>query len=319
MFTRPLGHSGMTVSALGLGCGEMGGPFWRDDTLLGGGKLSDDEAARAVQRALDLGITLFDTSDLYGCGDSERLLGQALAGKRSQVIIATKFGHVYDPATRYVIGTNASPDYVRSACEASLRRLNIDVIDLYQLHAGNYDMVEAEDTVAALEGLVAAGKIRAYGWSTDSSERAALFARGAHCAGIQQRLNIVEGNRDILALCERLNLASIARSPLARGLLTGKFTQASTLPADDARHSWNLKDGEQALQLQRLEQVREVLTSDGRTLAQAALGWLWALSPQTIPIPAFKAVTQVEDNAGALLRGPLSPKQMAEIDRLLAA
>jgi len=319
MFTRTLGRSGITVSALGLGCWAIGGPFWRGENPVGWGQVDDAESLRAIQRALDLGVTFFDTSDVYGCGHSERLLGQALAGQRERLVIATKFGNVFDEQTRHITGEGASPDFIRQACAASLKRLQTDYIDLYQFHLGRYDLAQAVSVRDTLESLVAAGKIRAYGWSTDDPERARLFAEGAHCAAIQQRLNIFEGNAQVLALCEQLNLASVNRGPLAQGLLTGKFTSDSELPADDVRHGWNLSDGDLALRLKKIETLRAVLTRDGRSLAQAALGWLWARSPKTIPIPGFKTVKQIEDNAGALRHGPLTPEQMADIERLLAS
>lgn len=313
MFTRKLGRSGITVSALGLGCWAIGGPFRRGDNPVGWGEVDDQQSLAALNRALELGVTFFDTSDVYGCGHSERILGQALHGKREQVVIATKFGNVFDEQTRKITGSSGEPNFIRNACEASLRRLNTDYIDLYQFHIGDYDLSKAAQVLETLEKLVAEGKIRAYGWSTDDPKRAAYFAQGEHCVAIQQRFNLFEGNSEVLAICEENNLASINRGPLAMGLLTGKFTHDSTLPANDVRHGWNLQSGEQANRLDRLAELRTILTSDGRTLAQAALCWLWARSPVTIPIPGFKTIAQVEENVGALERGSLAPEQMAAI------
>lgn len=310
MFVRELGRSKIAVSALGLGCWAIGGPFWRGDRPVGWGDVDDQQSLAALNRALELGVTFFDTSDVYGCGHSERILGQALEGKRDQVVIATKFGNIFDEQTRKITGFSGEPDFIRNACDASLRRLNTDYIDLYQFHIGDYDLAQAGAVVETLERLVDEGKIRAYGWSTDDPERAAFFAQGEHCAAIQQRFNLFEGNTDVLAICEEKNLASINRGPLAMGLLTGKFTHDSTLPANDVRHGWDLHSGEQANRLDRLAEVRQILTSDGRTLAQAALGWLWARSPVTVPIPGFKTIAQVEENVGALEWGPLSSEQM---------
>ncbi len=317
MFTRTLGRSNLTVSALGLGCWAIGGPFWRGENPVGWGEVDDNKSRTALQQALDLGITFFDTSDVYGCGHSERILGQVLTSKRDQVVIATKFGNIFDEQTRQITGASGEPDHVRQACEASLRRLQTDYIDLYQFHIGNYELEKAEATREALEQLITEGKIRWYGWSTDDPERAALFAQGKHCAAIQQRFNLFEGNAETLALCEAQNLASINRGPLAMGLLTGKFDEHSRLPENDVRHSWDFQSGEQAQRLRKLAELRAVLTSDGRTLAQAALGWLWARSPATVPIPGFKNIQQVEENVGALDYGPLSEQQMSEIARLV--
>jgi aryl-alcohol dehydrogenase-like predicted oxidoreductase len=319
---RTLGRSKIAVSAVGMGCWAIGGPAWRDGNPIGWGQVDDHESIRAIQRALELGVTFFDTANIYGAGHSERVLGRALAGRRDSVVIATKFGNLFDEERKQAVGHSAEPQSIREQCEASLRRLQSEYIDLYQFHLGGYDMDAAERARETLEQLVTEGKIRCYGWSTDDAERAALFARGEHCAAIQQRFNIFEGNADVLALCEREHLASIIRSPLGMGLLTGKFSADSTLPADDVRS----QSGRQGLFqggrpnpefLQKVEALREVLTADGRTLAQGALGWLWARSPVTIPIPGFKSVAQVEENAGAMRYGPLIQAQMQQIEQIL--
>ena len=318
MLYRKLGRSDLEVSALGMGCWAIGGPFWRGDRPVGWGDVDDAESKRAIARALDLGATLFDTSNVYGCGHSERILGEALAGRRDQVVIATKFGNLFDEETRIITGASGKREDVRAACEASLTRLRTDYIDLYQFHLGDYDPVQAQDVVATLEELVDEGKIRWYGWSTDDPLRAAVFAQGEHCAAVQQRFNIFEGNAETLALCERENLASLNRGPLAKGLLTGKFNADSTLPANDVRTDWNFRTGEEAQRLHQLTQLQGILQEDGRTLAQASLGWLWARSEQTVPIPGFKNVAQVEENLGAAAYGPLAPTQMEKIATLLA-
>ncbi len=317
MMTRSLGRSGIEVSAIGMGCWAIGGPAWRGDRPIGWSKVDDDESARAIREALDRGVTLFDTADVYGCGHSERVLGKALKDRRDDVVIATKFGNTFDEQTKRAGDPDTSPEYVRTACEASLRRLGTDRIDLYQFHVGNCELGPAAPVRDALEELVSEGRIRAYGWSTDDPERARLFAEGPHCTAVQQALNLFRGNDDTLAVCEQLNLASVNRSPLAMGLLTGKFTSESKLPEDDVRHGWDFSTGDQAEQLEKLEKVRGLLTRDGRTLAQGALGWIWARSDQTIPIPGFKTVEQVIENVGAMDYGPLSDETMAEIAETL--
>jgi aryl-alcohol dehydrogenase-like predicted oxidoreductase len=319
VFKRQLGKSGIQVSAMGLGCWAIGGPFWREGQPLGWGQVNDAESIRAIRWALDLGITLFDTADVYGCGHSERILGRALAGNRDRAVIATKFGRVFDEQTRQITGEDARPEYVRRACDASLRRLSTDYIDLYQLHLGNYDLQRAQEVRHVLEELVIAGKIRYYGWSTDDSDRAHVFAQGPHCVAIQHRLNLFEDNPRMLELCQEFDLASVNRSPLAMGLLTGKFNAESRLPDDDVRHGWDLRQDAVAERLLKLQALREALTRDGRTLAQAALAWLWAHSPRTIPIPGFKSVQQVTENVGALRFGPLSDEQMEQINVLLGS
>jgi len=324
-FERILGKSGISVSPLGMGCWAIGGPFWRDGIPVGWGQVDDAESIRSIHRALELGVNFFDTSDVYGTGHSESILGKALAGRREQAVIATKFGNIFDPATRSITGADASPQYIRSACEASLKRLNIDNIDLYQFHLGGYDPDKAGEVRETLEELVREGKVRTYGWSTDSTRSARVFAEGEHCAAIQHHINVLEDAAEMLSLCEELNLASINRGPLAMGLLTGKFTPDSKLGDDDVRGDrgpgWMqaFKDGKpDPVWLAKVASIREVLTSDGRTLAQGALAWLWARSPMTIPIPGFKTVAQVEENCAAIQHGPLKPEQMRQIEKILS-
>ncbi len=321
---RTLGRSGIEVSAVGMGCWAIGGPLWSGDDAIGWGQIDDNESIEAIHRALELGVTFFDSADIYGAGHSEQILAQALEGKRTDVVIATKFGLMSDASTRQATGLNASPDYIRQACEASLKRLNTDYIDLYQFHLNDYDPEKAVAVRDALEELVSAGKIRAYGWSTDFPERAKVFAEGRHCAAIQHQMNVFNDAADVAAVCEELNLASINRGPLAMGLLTGKYTAESTLPADDVRGAkspawvqYFQKGKANPEFLKKLEIVREILMSDGRSLVQGALAWLWGRSENTIPIPGFKNIKQVEENAGAMQFGPLPAEQMREIDKLL--
>lgn len=322
--SRELGRSGIVVSGMGLGCWAIGGLAWRGDTPTGWGQVNDGESIQAIHRALDLGITFFDTADSYGAGHSERILGKALTGHRSQVIIATKFGNIFDEESRQSMGTSASPAYIRQACEASLRRLGSDTIDLYQFHHGGFDPIEAVEVRETLEQLITEGKIRSYGWSTDDPNRARVFAEGPGCTAVQHQMNVLEEAGQMVALCQELNLASINRGPLAMGLLAGKYGADSKLAADDVRGEkspeWMVyfKDGRPNSEwLAKLDSIRQILTSGGRTLAQGALAWLWAYSPKSIPIPGFRTVAQVEENCGAMGLGPLTAGQMQEIDSLL--
>lgn len=321
---RVLGRSGLEVSALGLGCWAIGGPFLFDGKPDGWGAVDDAESIRAIQRAIELGITFFDTADVYGTGHSEDVLGQAIKGRRDEVVIATKFGHTYDETRREITGTNTTPAYIRWACEASLRRLQTDYIDLYQLHVGNVSVEQAAAMWATLDQLKREGLIRAYGWSTGDVECASALATQSTGTAVQHAANVLLDAPEIFATCNQHNLASITNSPLAMGLLSGKFDDRARLPSDDVRgsgHGWVVyfTDGKPRQEfLDQLASVREILTSNGRTLAQGALAWLWARSKQTIPIPGFKTVQQVEENAGALQFGPLTASQMQAIDALLA-
>ena len=321
---RYLGHSGIEVSALGMGCWAIGGPLWAGETPLGWGEVDDEESSRAIYAALDRGVDFFDTANVYGAWHSERVLCRALAGRRSQVVIATKFNALFDETTRQVTGADSSPDGIRKACEESLRRLNTDYIDLYQLHDNGFPAAKALPVRETLEALVKAGKIRAYGWSTDFPDRAEVFAQGPKCTAIQFQLNVLDDNPAVLAICERYNLAAINRGPLAMGLLTGKYTAEMKASADDVRGEkspeWMkyFADGRPNPEwLAKRDAIREILASGGRTVAQGALAWLWARSPQTIPIPGFRTAKQVEENARAMQFGPLTPEQMRQIDVLL--
>jgi aryl-alcohol dehydrogenase-like predicted oxidoreductase len=323
---RKLGKSEIEVSALGMGCWAIGGPWVYDDTQnepnqAGWGKVDDDESIRAIHAGLDLGINFFDTAANYGAGHSERILARALAGRREKVVIATKFGYLVNEDSKLIKkDDDAVLGNIRQDCENSLRRLNTGYIDLYQFHVGDFDPQGADAVRDLLEELVREGKIRWYGWSTDNAEGARVFAQGDHCAAIQQALYWATqyDYQPTLKVCEESNLASIIRSPLGMGLLTGKFKDGDVdLPEDDIRHGWDFKKGRIADLVQMVEDLRDVFTSDGRSLAQGALGWLWALSDVTIPIPGFKSVGQVEENAKAMDFGPLKPEQMQKIEEIL--
>ncbi|MFF7173362.1 aldo/keto reductase [Streptomyces pseudovenezuelae] len=321
--TRTLGRSGIEVSALGFGCWAIGGE-WQgaDGQPLGWGKVDDEESVRAVRRALDLGITFFDTADTYGAGHSERVLGRALGKRRDDVVLATKWGNVFDEDTRTLTGSDHTPGYARRALTASLERLGTDHIDLYQLHLSDLEPGHAAELRDLCEEFVREGLIRAYAWSTDDPARGAVFAEGEHCAAVQHALNVMQDAPDMLALCAESGLASVNRSPLAMGLLAGKRQRPQD--AGDIRSkppAWlqGFGDGASAdpQWLARIDALKEILTSEGRTLAQGALAWIWARSPRTVPIPGFRSVGQAEQNASALEKGPLTAEQVSEVGRVL--
>ena len=321
---RELGHSGIKISAMGAGLWAIGGPWDMSGLAAGWGETDDAESIRAIHAAIDHGITFFDTAANYGAGHSEQVLARALEGRRDQVVIATKFGFNVAEGQRKVEpydGGSTSPLVVRNLraeCEASLRRLNTDHIDLYQFHFNDYSPEHAGAVRDELEKLVAEGKIRAYGWSTDFEDGARVFAQGAHCASIQVNMNVTHDNPRILAVCDKFNLAAIIRGPLGMGLLTGKYTRESTFAANDVRSRDWVKDGFADPIFDHLDDLRGLLTSGGRTLAQGALAWLWARSEHTVPIPGVRTVAQVEEDAGAMSFGPLTPDQMAQIASILS-
>jgi aryl-alcohol dehydrogenase-like predicted oxidoreductase len=284
--------------------------------------VDDAEAVAALHRAIELGVTLLDTADSYGAGHSERLLSTVLAA-HPEVLVATKFGNTFDEETRQLTGADTSPARVRDALHASLRRLGRDRIDLYQLHTPDVDERRAEELITALEGFVAEGLIAWYGISTDDPAQATRFAAGAHCTAAQLQLSVLDDNAEMLAVCDRCDLAALCRSPLAMGLLGGRYTAASVLPADDIRGQppawlrWFTDGRPNAEYLERVEAIRELLTADGRTVAQGAIGWIWARHSRTIPLPGFRNTAQAEENAAALIRGALAPEVYAAINSVL--
>ena len=318
---RTLGNTGIEVSAIGMGCWAIGGPVTSlpQGTPSGWGAVDDEESVRAINEALDCGITFFDTADAYGAGHSERVLGRALQGKRDTVVIATKFGILFDEQNQAIVGeTTAEPDYIRSACDASLKRLATDVIDLYQFHWGNYDPEKSLDVVAVLEQLVEQGKIRSYGWSTDNPDGIRAFAQGPNCSAVQFSLNVLQDRPDMLPLLDQLKLAGLNKNPLNKGLLTGKFTRTTTFPDNDLRTRWDFADGPTAKLLDQFEAIREILCVNGRTCTQGALCWNLTRSAWTVPIPGIKTPRQARENAGAMTFGLLSDAEMTEISDMLA-
>lgn len=327
-FTRTLGRSGIEVSPLGLGCWAVGGPWLFNGSQAGWSAVDDAESLRAIHRALDLGVNFFDTAANYGAGHSERLLGQAFKGCRDRVVIATKFGYQVDEAAKVVVHYDEKEEEsdvasrLRSELEASLKRLDTDYVDVYQLHVWGLSIERALEARDVLEELVKEGKVRTYGWSTDLTDAVKAFSTSPNCGVVQQQLSVLDGNLELLALCEELNLASINRGPLGMGLLTGKYAPNSSFRDDDVRKhaNWHpaFKNGAPTQEwLDALESIREVLTSNGRTLAQGALAGIWARSSKTVPIPGFKTVKQVEENCKAIEFGPLTPEQMREIEAIL--
>jgi aryl-alcohol dehydrogenase-like predicted oxidoreductase len=324
MLTRILGKSGLKVSALGLGCWAIGGPWTWDQPgqepfPAGWGRVDDRESLRAIHAGLEMGVNFFDTAANYGAGHSERILGQALLGRRSEVIIATKFGHIIDENKKIVyaddrlILSNARQDV-----ENSLRRLQTDYIDVYQLHSGGYDPNLAVELRNMLEEMVAQGKIRWYGWSTDLTERARVFAEGQHCTAIQFALNALNDNPEMRRLCAEFDLGGINKDPLNRGFLTGKFSSKTTLPADDIRSGTDFTNERILRRLEIVDALREALTVGGRSMAQGALAYIWGLDERMVPIPGFKTIQQVRDNAGALALGPLSPAEVRQVQEIVA-
>lgn len=320
-----LGPDGPTVSALGIGTWALGGPFTFDGRDAGWGEVDDQESIRAVHAAADRGVTLIDTAPCYGTGHAERVVGRALAAlpdaTRARMRVATKFGLRIDEASRTGAGTDLRPAAIRTECDASLERLGVEAIDLYQLHGGAESTAQAEDAVATCEDLLAAGKIKHFGTAQDD-HAIDVFVRSPHCVSVQTQANVFGWSPQVLEKAHRHNLVVLARSPLAMGLLTGKYN-AQTRPAPgDVRLDtpwWTYFD-EDSMQdwLRRLDTVRELLTLGGRTLVQGSLAYLWALDPLLIPLPGVRTTEQAIENTEALTFGPLPADIAEQITTLLA-
>jgi aryl-alcohol dehydrogenase-like predicted oxidoreductase len=307
-----------------MGCWAIGGPFWDGDPPLGWGEVDDDESTRAIETCLDMGVTYFDTASVYGAGHSERVLGAALKHHRARVVISSKFGPVFNEETRQVSGHSAAVEDIRSSCEASLRRLGTDYIDLLFFHINDYPVEQAGEVRDTLDSLVAEGKILSYGWSTDFADRARFFAESRHCAAVQFQMNVIDENPALVRLCEERDIAGVNRGPLAMGLLTGKYAPETTVEGSDVRAShgpqWMkyFSGGKPSPEwAAKVAAVREILTGASRTLVQGALAWLWARSEKTLPIPGIRTADQARENCGAIDKGPLSAGQMREIAQIL--
>lgn len=320
---RRIGRIGDETSALGMGCWAIGGIWTFMGMPAGWGETDDDESLRAIRAAYDHGIRVFDTAANYGTGHSESLLGRGLGADRPNCIISTKFGFNVDPRTKQVGSpsdqTRTMPvaPFIAAECEASLSRLHTDYIDIYFFHINDYDNTLALDVREQLERLVEQGKIRGYGWSTDSPESAAVFAEGRHCSAVQTSFSVAVDQPEILALCEEKGMTAFNRGPLAMGFLTGKYGRDTRFPETDVRTRAWAKEVFQVPVTEHLDELREVLTSGGRTLAQGALAYIWGRSGCTLPIPGIRTVAQAEQNAAAMEFGPLTPDQVEAVDRIM--
>jgi len=308
MQTRELGRSGLKVTALGLGCMGMS-EFY-------GGR-DDNESIATIHRALELGVSFLDTADVYGPHKNEELVGKAIKGKRDQVVLATKFGIVRDPANPNVRGVNGKPDYVCSSCDASLRRLGVDFIDLYYQHRVD-PKTPIEDTVEAMADLVKAGKIRHIGLSEAGPQTLRRAAKVHKITALQTEYSLWtrDPEREVLATCRELGIGFVAYSPLGRGFLTGQFKRFDDLPADDYRRFSPRFQGDNFQKnLDLVTRVEQIAAEKGCTPSQLALAWVLAQGEDIVPIPGTKRRKYLEDNIGAV-NVRLTPEDIRRIEEV---
>jgi aryl-alcohol dehydrogenase-like predicted oxidoreductase len=302
---RALGTSGIKVSALGLGCMSFSGAYGP----------SDDEAALGVIRgAIDRGVTFFDTSDMYGWGHNEEVVGRALGARRSELVLATKFGQVRREGGAN--GVDGRPAYVKQACEASLKRLGTDVIDLYYQHRVDPN-VPIEETVGAMAELVREGKVRALGLSEARPETIRRAHKVHPIAAVQSEFSLlyrVEAE-ETLSTTRELGISFVAYSPLGRSLLTGTLTNPSEIDTDSPhRRHPRFAEGNLARNLDLIEPLRETARAKGCSLGQLVIAWLLAQGEDIVPIPGTKRLERLDENLGAL-SVILSAEEVARISR----
>ncbi|MEI7036831.1 aldo/keto reductase [Fulvimonas yonginensis] len=307
MEMRTLGSNGPQVSALGLGCMGMSDFYGAHD---------DAESIATIRHALDRGVTLLDTADMYGPHTNEALVGRAIKGRREQAFIATKFGIVRDPANPQARGVNGRPEYVRAACEGSLERLGIETIDLYYQHRVDPN-VPIEETVGAMAELVKAGKVRYLGLSEASGQTLARACAVHPIAALQSEFSLWTRDPEengMLEACRKLGVSLVAYSPLGRGFLTGAIRSPEDFEPDDfRRHNPRFQGENFQRNLALVEQVKQLAADKGCSPAQLALAWVLAQGKDVLAIPGTRQRTRLDENLGALdVR--LSADELAAID-----
>ena len=312
MTERELGKSGLKVSAVGLGC--MGMSEFYDPK-----QMDDAESIRVIRRFLDAGGNFLDTADMYGVGRNEILVGKAIEGRRDDVVLATKFGNVRGAGGEF-LGVRGDPPYVRDCCDASLKRLGVDAIDLYYQHRVD-PKTPIEDTVGAMAELVKAGKVRHLGLSEAAPATIRRAAKVHPIAALQTEYSLWsrEAETEVLPTVRELGIGFVAYSPLGRGFLTGQFKTIDDLPADDyRRHAPRFQGDNFRKNLDLVKKIEQLAAAKGCTPGRLALAWVLAQGEDVVPIPGTKRVKYLDDNLGAVdVR--LTAEELAQIDAILPA
>ncbi len=317
MTSRVFGRSGWRVNEIGLGCWEFGGAISLDGKPDGWSGVTDDESVATIGRAVELGVNFFDTADMYGWGRSEELLGKILRPHRDKVWIASKVGFWHDEAGKRTF--NESKDYIVGACEASLRRLQTDYIDLYQCHLWRTE--RWPEFLSAFETLLKQGKIRAFGVSTNDFDMVQRFDERGSLAAVQANYNLLDRHveRDILPYCQSRGIAFIARGPLAMGKLTGKFTRDTRFDHDDIRNRW--VDGEARAVFNRdlevVDRLKPIAAKSGFSMSQLAIKFVLRHVEVSIVIPGAKNRMQLEQNVTTGKLRPLIRDELEAIEQAL--
>ncbi len=311
-----------TLPRLGLGCWPLSGPFYQGDRPLGYANADPVESLRALEAAYANGIRIFDTAAVYGAGKGERLVGKALAGKTDAYIIS-KVGLAFDEGSEQLIGEDRDPANVSVAIDACLGRLNRDHIDLLLLHCNEMPVADACLLFDEMETARDAGKIGAFGWSTDFPDSIDAMAGRNGFTAVEHAMNVFVDAPEVRATTKTHGLASLIRSPLAMGLLSGKYAGDAAIAKDDVRsadedyNDYYQSGRANPSYLAQIDALRELLQTGGRSLVQGALSWVMAKGQHTIPLPGARTVAQVEENAKTLEFGPLPADVMTQIEAII--
>ncbi len=316
--------NGKTVPRIGIGTWVMGGAQRWGEQSTGWSGVDDAESLATLREAFDLGVRIIDTADQYGGGHAEHIVARAMRESgidRDRFVVATKVGMVCDPVTRDIVGTTDDPAVIAQAIDGSLRRLRLDHLDLVEFHLNGHPVERSHGVFDAFSKAFEAGKIGGFGWSTDDVPGAMAFSDRPGFVAVQHDLNLFKPADSMLRAVEQRGLWSFSRQPLAMGLLSGKYHPNSAgIGSDDIRGSgaawldyFDATGRPSPSLLDRIARIKALLTSDGRTPAQGALGWVLAQSDRTIPLPGCRTPAQARDNFAIIQQGPLDDRLMAEI------